>query len=266
MFSIATASGTVHIVPSEPDGITAVRYTLTGAVKGTVHVVASHDPRQWDDFRALRISLGSQNALRYMPAEPLPRIRTRAFTGTWTRRLAASVDTEDGWFMNGGLRDLADREAPPQATKALWAVARACSDHYAARSDLAELQRLARWLETPKLRGWLEQLITEARATITRYRRDEQQHRQDARQCIRSWWFLARMFAEQPSPLLAYLLGDRRESLAHRADYLPGWAEISATGAADELRCLNHFLAEREGLSHRGRRPIQAAHAMPHAS
>ncbi|WP_331721568.1 hypothetical protein [Streptomyces sp. NBC_00212] len=267
MFSIATASGTVHIVPAEPDSTGAVRYTLTGAVKGTVHVIASHNPHQWDDFRALRVSLGSENIMRVMPAEPLPRIRGRAYTGGLTRILSEPGDWPEAWTLSGiGLRDTSERDAPPQAEATLRTVMQACGEHYAARLDLPELQRLARWLETPRLRGWLDPMISDARARVARYERDEQLHRQAARQCVAAWWFLARQFAEQPSPLLAYLLGNHRDSLAHRAGYLPHWAEISATAAAGEQRCLAHFLAEREGLRHRGRPPLRAVPPLSHAS
>lgn len=264
LFSVVTASGTVHVMPAEPDRFGAVRYALTGAVKGTVHAVASHNPRQWDDFRALRISLGSENAMQVMPAEPLPRIRGRAYVGVMTRVLSEPADAPDSWPVNASrLRDTADRDAPPQAEATLRAVMRACGEHYAARPDLPELQRLARWLETPRLRGWLEQMIADARAHSAQFRREEQQHRLAARQCVRSWWFLAQLYAEQPSLLLAYLLGNHRDSLAHRAGYLPHWAEISATVADDVQRRLTHFLAEHEGLRRCGRPPFPATRAMP---
>ncbi|MCT9093446.1 hypothetical protein N4G70_31940 [Streptomyces sp. ASQP_92] len=267
MFSLATASGPVRIVPAEPDPSGAVRYALTGAVKGTVHVVASHNPRQWDDFRALRISLGSENGMRVMPAEPLPRIRGRAYTGVMTRILSEPADQPDSWRVSpSGLRDLFDRDAPPQAAATLHAVMRACGEHYAARDDLPDLQSLARWLEAPMLCGWLEPMISTARAHVARYQRDELQHRQDARQCVRAWWLLARLGAAQPSPLLAYLLGGHRDSLAHRASYLPRWAEISATGAADVQRRLTHFMSEYEQLRHRGRTPLRVVRAAQCAS
>ncbi|MEV6048712.1 hypothetical protein [Streptomyces xanthochromogenes] len=259
MFSLATASGPVRIMPAEPDPNGAVRYALAGAVKGTVHVVASHNPHQWDDFRALRISLGSENGMRVMPAEPLPRIRGRAYTGVMTRILSEPAGEPDSWRVSpSGLRDLSDRDAPPQAAATLHAVMRACGEHYATRADLPDLQSLARWLEAPMLRGWLESMIKSARAHVSLYQRDELQHRQAAQQVVQAWWLLARLGAAQPSPLLAYLLDGHRDSLAHRASYLPHWAEISARGAAEEQRRLAHFLSEYEQLRHRGRTPLRA--------
>ncbi|MFD7015195.1 hypothetical protein [Streptomyces sp. NPDC059928] len=267
MFSLTTASGTVHVVPAEPDGSGAVRYVLTGAVKGTVHAVASHHPYQWDDFRALRISLGSENGMRVMPAEPLPRIRGRAYTGVMTRILSEPADWPEAWSLSAsGLRDTAERDAPPQAEATLRTVMRACGEHYAARPDLPDLQRLARWLETPRLRGWLESMISDTRAHVARYERDEQLHRQTAQRCVAAWWLLARLYTAQPSPLLAYVLAKHPDSLAHRAGYLPRWAEISATAAASEQRRLTHYLSEHEGLRHRGRPPLRAVRPLSHVS
>lgn len=265
MFDILTASGTVHAAPSEPDLSGAVRYALSGAVTGTVHVVCSHDPYQWDDFRALRISLGSENGVQAFPTEPLPRIRGRAYTGVMARRLPTPADDPRGCFLNGRLTDTAERDAPPQAAATLHTVMRTCGEHYASRRDLPELQRLARWRETPKLRAWLESMISEDRAQIARYEHEEHAHRQAARQCVHAWWFLARLFAQAPSPLLAYLLGDHRDSLAHRSRYLPLWADACATSTADLQHRLAHFVAEREGLRHRGRPPVRIG-AMPHPS
>ncbi|GAA0611218.1 hypothetical protein [Streptomyces crystallinus] len=266
MFSIDTASGTVPAAPSEPDPSGAVRYALTGAVTGTVHVVASHDPRQWDDFRALRISLGSENGIHALPTEPLPRIRGRSYTGVMTRRLTVPADAGDGCFINGRLADSADRDAPPQASTTLHTVMHGCGEHYAARPDLPELQRLARWRETPKLRAWLESMITTDQAHISRDEREAQQHHRSARMCIQAWWFLARLFTEQPSPLLAYLLGNHPDSVAHRASYLPLWADISARNAADTRRRLDHLLTEREGLRHRGHPPLRTASSARYVS
>ncbi|MFD9791313.1 hypothetical protein ACFWXK_10205 [Streptomyces sp. NPDC059070] len=265
MFSIDTASGTVRAAATEPDPSGAVRYALTGAVTGTVHVVASHDPRQWDDFRALRISLGSENGIHALPSEPLPRIRGRAYTGVMTRRLAVPADAGDGCFINGRLADSAERDAPPQASTTLHTVMRSCGEHYAARRDLPKLQRLARWRETPKLCAWLESMITTDQAHISRAEREAQQHRRAARMCIKGWWFLARLFTEQPSPLLAYLLGNHPDSLAHRAHCLPLWADISAQSAIDTRRRLDHLLTEREGLRHCGRPPSHTASCAPPA-
>ncbi|MEU5436494.1 hypothetical protein AB0G73_24375 [Streptomyces sp. NPDC020719] len=265
MFSIDTASGTVHVAPTEPDPSGAVRYALTGAVTGTVHVVASHDPRQWDDFRALRISLGSENGIYALPTGPLPQIRGRAYTGVMTRRLTVPADAEDGCFINGRLADTADRDAPPQAGTTLHTVMRSCGKHYAARPDLPELQCLARWRETPKLLGWLNSMITTDQAHISRDEREAQQHRRAARMCIQGWWFLARLFTEQPSPLLAYLLSNHPDSLAHRAHCLPLWAETSARSATDTRRRLDHLLTEREGLRHRGHPPLRTASCAPQA-
>jgi hypothetical protein len=80
VITIATPSGTVRAVPSEADPAGAVRYRLTGAARGTVHVTATSSPARWDRFDAVRATLGSASA-REWPAEPLVRIRGRAYQG-----------------------------------------------------------------------------------------------------------------------------------------------------------------------------------------
>ncbi|MGW0925541.1 hypothetical protein ACWD3J_41925 [Streptomyces sp. NPDC002755] len=78
MITFATPSGPVRAVPSQADAAGAVRYLLTGAASGTVHVTATSSPARWDRFDAVRATLGSASAWEW-PAEPLVRIRGRAY-------------------------------------------------------------------------------------------------------------------------------------------------------------------------------------------
>ncbi|MEV6796531.1 hypothetical protein AB0M87_32125 [Streptomyces sp. NPDC051320] len=225
-------------------------------MRGTVHVCPTHRPHQWDDFRALRISLGSANALHEFPAEPLPRIRGRAFTGCLIRELAHPADDPEGWHQPWALQDLQDREATPRMSGTLRAVMLGCGADYEARSDLGAMLRLARRLETPRLRAWLAPMITHAESEVRRYEQKAQQARAEGRRSLQGWWLLARMGgATQPSPLLALLLTYRKDGLAHRATWSPLWAVDLDGFAANERRILSHFLAEREGLASRAGQP-----------
>jgi hypothetical protein len=97
VITFTTPSGPVRAVPSKADATGAVRYNLTGAATGTVHVTAISSPARWDQFDAVRASLGSVSA-REIPAEPLVRIRGRAYQGNTVRVLATRPTCPgDGW-------------------------------------------------------------------------------------------------------------------------------------------------------------------------
>ncbi|WP_406469813.1 hypothetical protein [Streptomyces sp. NBC_01615] len=249
MITIATPSGTVRAVASEADATGSVCYTLTGAAKGTVHVTVTHSPARWDQFNAVRASLGSVSAVRGLPAEQLVRIRGRAYQGSTVRVLAYAADMPWGWQGPVSLVDTDDRPAPPQASQTLTVILRACAGDYAARSDFARLQHAARRHDTPQLLKWLDAMISYAERAQARYLEEAEAHRVQAARSLAAWWTLARWFTAHPHPVLALLLAADRESLAHRAAYLPKLAEISASAADEEGRRLTLLRSEYEGLS-----------------
>ncbi|MEV5850378.1 hypothetical protein AB0M32_51335 [Streptomyces sp. NPDC051985] len=248
MITIATPSGTVRAVPSEADAAGAVRYCLTGAASGTVHVTATSSPARWDRFDAVRATIGSISA-REWPAEPLVRIRGRAYQGNQVRVLAHSADVPWGW-LERDLTDTNDRPAPAQASQTLTAVLRACASDYAARSDFPSLQCAARRHDTPLLLGWLDAMISRAERLQARWLEEAAAQRAQAARSLAAWWTLARWCADRPHPVLVLLLVADRESLAHRAEYLPKWAEISRRAADEEGRRLTLFRSEYEELTH----------------
>ncbi|GGN96459.1 hypothetical protein GCM10011579_097950 [Streptomyces albiflavescens] len=162
MIAIATPSGTARAVPSEADATGSVRYSLTDAASGTVHITATNSPARWDQFDAVRASLGSASAVRGLPTEPLVPIRGRAYQGSRVRVLAHSADLPWGCQEPVSLVDTDDRPAPPQASQTLTAILRACAGDYAARSDFARLQRAARRHDTPQLLKWLDAMTSYA--------------------------------------------------------------------------------------------------------
>ncbi|MFG2761632.1 hypothetical protein [Streptomyces wuyuanensis] len=71
--------------------------------------------------------------------------------------------TNPFWRPGGlGLRDTADRDAPPRTGQTLETVMRACADDYAARPDFSRLLATAKARETAKLRKWLADIIPDA--------------------------------------------------------------------------------------------------------
>lgn len=260
MFSLRTASGTVRIAPSEPDDTGAVRYTLTSAVKGCMHAVATHNPSDWHEFNAVRVSLGAANHMEEMPAG-LPRVRNgrRCYHGSIVR---LATDDEPVWRPGGlGLRDTDDRDAPPRTGQTLDTVMRACADDYAARPDFSRLLATAKARETPKLRKWLADMIPDAERDMRRCQAEAEAHRRRARQVTAAWWQAARWCAVEPAPLLALVLAATRGSLADQVRHLPLWAEIADESAQFYRRRLEHYRAEEAGLrQHRhSSRPAVAA-------
>ncbi|MFF0795160.1 hypothetical protein [Streptomyces spiralis] len=190
MIAIGTSSGTVRAVPSEADPAGAVRYRLTGAASGTVHVTATSSPARWDRFDAVRASLGSASA-RELPAEPLVRSGGRAYQGNTLRVLAYSADVPWGWQGPMSLLDTDDRPAPEQASQTLTAILRACASNYAARSDFPSLQHAARRHDTPQLLKWLDAMISHTERTQTRWLAEAETHRAQAARSQAAWWTLA---------------------------------------------------------------------------
>ncbi|MFI1401086.1 DNA-processing protein DprA [Streptomyces sp. NPDC020681] len=147
-----------------------------------------------------------------------------------------------------------DRDASPKTAHTLEAVMRAIAADYARRPDLSRLFAVARRRQTPRLRKWLAEMIPVAEADMRRSEQDATRHRRDACVVTAAWWQAARWCVAQPSPLLALVLAPTRESLAHRADYLPHWAEIHDESAAFYRRRLDHWRTEAEGLRRPQRR------------
>ncbi|MGW7258652.1 hypothetical protein [Streptomyces sp. NPDC054834] len=78
-------------------------------------MTATSSPTRWDRFHAVSASLGSVSA-RELPAEPLVRIRGRAYHGNTVRVLAYSADVPWGW-LERDLTDTDDRPAPPRPAR-----------------------------------------------------------------------------------------------------------------------------------------------------
>lgn len=253
MFMIPTVFGPVAATATEPIHSGAVLYTLTGAVRGTVHVWATHDPHHWDDFTTtLRITLGSADAIADVPTEPLPRVRQRAYTGNMRCLLNEPVNAPWKWEVGpSGLRNADDREAGPRTAECLTAVMRGCGAHFAALPELSALQEVARVRETPSLLRYLAWSIPLRERELSRAERLAQRYRQEAQAVNGLWWLAARWFQDRPGLLALLLLPLFPESLAHRAAYLPRWIEIYANGARDDRGSLSRLRAERETLSAR---------------
>ncbi|MEJ8640212.1 hypothetical protein [Streptomyces sp. MS2.AVA.5] len=263
MFDLSTASGTVRITAADPDETGAIVYTCTGAVHGTLHAAATHHPSQWDDFSAVRVSLGSANDMEEFPAEPLPRLGrgTRAYHGSIVRLLNEPAEPY-GWRLTPcGIRDADDRDAPPQTAHTLETLMRAVAADYAARPDLPRLFAVARKRETPTLLQWLAAMTPSAEADMRRSEQQAALYRAQGRAVLAAWWHAAGIFAAQPSPMLALVLARTRDSLAHRAEYLPHWAEIHDESARFYRRRLHHYRTEAKGLRRprRSRTPVTAA-------
>ncbi|GHF15045.1 hypothetical protein GCM10014715_82950 [Streptomyces spiralis] len=216
-------------------------YTLTGAASGTVHVTATSSPARWDRFDAVRASLGSVSA-HELPAEPLVRIRGRAYQGNTVRVLAHSADVPWGWQGPMSLLDTDDRPAPEQTSQTLTGILRACAGDYAARSDFPSLQHAARRHDTPQLLKWLDAMISHAERTQTRWLDEAEAHRTQATRRSGRVVDAGPLVHRPPAPD-----APDRESLAHRAEYLP--SRDSRGAAAEEGRRLTLFRSQYEGLT-----------------
>ncbi|MFE2991412.1 hypothetical protein [Streptomyces sp. NPDC059262] len=247
MFQLQTPSGTVTVQPTEPDKTGAVVYQLTGAVSGSVHVTISHHPHQWDQFTTVRVSLGSVYDLCTEPAEPLPRIRGRAYTGHGTNFPAE--DYQPAEWREQWLYGPTGAPAPRQAAQMLTMVMRACGDHYRSRSDLSKLREQARRQQTPKLVGWLRDMISgrdrDEAANIAEAARDRAQ----GRVYKAAWWTVARWWLSTQDPMLLLLLSDGHGTFAHQARVRPQMAEVMDDSAREVRRRGDHFRGELEGLT-----------------
>ncbi|MGW7410171.1 hypothetical protein ACWGI9_41965 [Streptomyces sp. NPDC054833] len=114
---------------------------------------------------------------------------------------------------------------------------------------MAHLQHAARRHDTPQLLKWLDAMISPAERAQARRLEEADAHRFQAARGPGAGWTLACWFADRPHPVLALLPAPIRESLAHRAEYLPKWAEISRSAANEEDRRLTLFRSEYEGLT-----------------
>ncbi|MFD3923046.1 hypothetical protein [Streptomyces sp. NPDC058595] len=268
---LSTASGTVRITAvTEPDDAGAVLYEVAGAVKGTVHVCGTHNSSEWEKFDTVRVSLGSTSLMRRVaPEASLPRVRGRAYVGSLVHLPQLPDDAWENWQLSvGGLRTPDDREAPPQAASSLTAVMRACGTHYAARTDFPRLMDAARAHQTPALLRFLKWAIPQNEREAEEAERKVQQYRREARTALASLWQVARMFQTCPSLPLAVLLARYRESLAHRANYLPRWVEVYADSVTFHRRRITHYRKEYAELSARRVRKAPGGRGVlkPHAS
>jgi hypothetical protein len=90
-------------------------------------------------------------------------------------------------------------------------------------------------------------MIPAVERDMHRAEREAAAHRRQAAHVTAAWRRPARSLIDQPSLLLALVLATAPESLAHRATYLPRWAEISTDSAAFYRRRLAHYQAEAQG-------------------
>ncbi|SEC14660.1 hypothetical protein SAMN05216489_00004 [Streptomyces sp. 3213] len=234
ILTIVTPSGTVRAT-AQVRGEDTVLYALTGALRGFVHVTGTHHPRRWDQFTALRVSLGSVNAMDAIaPAESLPRRRgsSTGYTGGLVRW------TDDDYPYQHATTTLLEStagNAPSAATgETLVWVMRACAEEVARRPDLHRLLDASRKRETPGLLRFLDWSMRRGEAEAAGFERKAQALRRDARTAVSSWWTAARWLTARPHPVLALVLMDYRGSLARRADYLPAHAEYTERAAREE--------------------------------
>jgi hypothetical protein len=95
VITIATLSSTVRAVPSEAEPAGTVRYRLTRAASGTVHVSATGSPHGGTGSTPSGPTLGAASARQWL-AEPLVRIRGRNYRGNTLRVLAYCADVPWG--------------------------------------------------------------------------------------------------------------------------------------------------------------------------
>ncbi|MFD9284624.1 hypothetical protein ACFWD7_46655 [Streptomyces mirabilis] len=260
ILTVETPSGTVRAT-AEARGADAVVYALGGALRGCVHVTGTHHPRRWDQFTALRASLGSVNAMEAgAPAESLPRRRGSA-TG-YTGSLVRWPDTDDP--RSPATHSLSPVEsaagnAPSPATGELLAlVLRACAEDVAHRPGLADLLDAARRRETPSLLRFLAWARRRGDAEASRYERDAQAYRRDARATVTGWWMAARWLTAPAHPAVALLL----KSHEHRAACLLRYAEDTERAGREERQRVSRLDTEISSLRaqqwppRRTRRPV----------
>ncbi|MER5952067.1 hypothetical protein ABT127_39125 [Streptomyces sp. NPDC001904] len=256
VFKVHTTFGIVRVQPSEPDETGAILYELTGAARGTVHVTASHDPRQWDRFDAVRVSLGSANDTFSETAEPLPRIRGRAYTGKVVHLPARGHEPAE--WATQWVSGPEGRSAGPRTAEGISAVMVAAGEHYRGRADLLTLRQRARRQETPKLVQWLRDIIASNTAEEASLNANAARHRADAAMCTAMWWTAARWLLVTPDPVLLLLLAGGRDTIADRACIGPALAQVSADIALDVHRVGDRYRRELVGLAPRSRSGVAA--------
>ncbi|WP_208782823.1 hypothetical protein [Streptomyces griseorubiginosus] len=243
ILTIDTPSGTVRAT-AQSRGKDSVVYALGGALRGCVHVTGTHHPRHWDQFTALRVSLGSVNAMEATaPAESLPRRRGSAtgYTGGLVRWTDAHYP-----YQHVTLTPVESTagNAPSLTTgETLALVMRACAEDVAHRPGLHRLLDASRERETPGLLRFLTWSMRKGEAEAACFERKAQAHRRDAHTAVSSWWTAARWLTARPHPALALVLMDYPGSLARRADYLPACAERAAHEERDRIGRLRSEIA-----------------------
>ncbi|MCH5677941.1 hypothetical protein [Streptomyces gilvus] len=234
ILTIDTLCGTVRAT-AQSRGKDSVVYALAGTLRGCVHVTGTHHPRHWDQFTALRVSLGSVNAMEATaPAESLPRRRGSAtgYTGGLVRWTDAHYPYQH--TTTTPVESTAGRDPSPATGEALTLVMRACAEDVAHRPQLHRLLDASRERETPGLLRFLTWSMRRGEAEAACFERKAQTLRRDARTAVSGWWTAARWLTARPHPILALVLMNYPGSLAHRADYLPGYAEYAERAAHEE--------------------------------
>ncbi|MGP3776994.1 hypothetical protein ACTWJ8_39795 (plasmid) [Streptomyces sp. SDT5-1] len=246
MFEVMTPSGRVAVAPAEPDASGAVLYELTGSVRGSVHVTVAHNPRQWDRFDTVRVSLGSADATLEEPAGPLPRVRGRDYTG---RLLHGPADGAPADSLAPSVTGPTGNPAPPQAAETLTQLMRAAGDDFRARSDLADLRERARRHTSPRLIGWLRAMIQHKEQAVARCAAQAVEDRRAARFFTAYWWSAARLLIEHQAPVVLVLLADGPDTAARRAVQGEQLARISDEVGRDEDVLADRFRSELAGLT-----------------
>ncbi|MFI1445226.1 hypothetical protein [Streptomyces fructofermentans] len=234
ILTIDTPSGTVRAT-AQPRGTDAVVYAVTGALRGWVHVTGTHHPRRWDQFTALRVSLGSVNAMEATaPGESLPRRRGSA-TG-YTGGLVRWTDSDYPYQHTAmtPVESAAGNAPARRMAKTLALVMQACAEDVAHGPNLHRLLDASRERETPGLLRFLDWSMRRGKAEAAGLERKAQDNRRNARVAVSNWWTAARWLTARPHPVLMLVLMNYRGSFARRADYMPAYAEYAERAAREE--------------------------------
>ncbi|MFD3381344.1 MULTISPECIES: hypothetical protein [unclassified Streptomyces] len=198
-------------------------------------MTGTHHPRDWDRVTALRVSLGSVNAMEATaPTESLPRRRGSATGYTGGLLLWTDADCPYQHAAMTTVESTAGNAPPPTTRETLAVVMRACAEDVAQRPDLHHLLDASRERETPGLLRFLNWSMRKGEAEAACFESKAQAHRRDARTAVSSWWTAARWLSARPHPVLTLVLMNYRGSLAHRADYLSAYAEYAERAAREE--------------------------------
>ncbi|MFF3617301.1 hypothetical protein [Streptomyces sp. NPDC002580] len=180
-----------------PTGILTIK-TPSRTVRGCLYVTGTHHPSDWDQFTALRVSLGSVDVMGAIaPADSLPGQPAAQLDGL--PRLGASVGAVP-------LESVSGRAPSPKIRQTLALVLRACAEQVAHRPDLPRLLDAARTRETPGLLRFLTWSVRHSEAAAEQYEREAVAYRRDARAAVTAWWTAARWLAADWHPVTAVLL------------------------------------------------------------